>query len=99
MEHHFHYPTRGDPEDRSLSLGAAEFGCSVEVVEFVDHETCFGVQAIGSAHETMEHRLMTIGVDHENGSLRTGAALCGCAKQSAEPVHDDAPNRSQAIRT
>src|SRR4029453_19163999 len=98
MEHRL-VTTAVDLEDRSLSFGAAEFGCSVEVVELVDHETCFGVQAIGAAHETMEHRLVTTGVDLENGSLRTGAALCGCAIQVAGLIHDDAPNRSQAIWT
>src|SRR5258705_9527200 len=98
MEHRL-VTTGVDLEDGSLSLGAAEFGCSVEVAGGVDHETCFGVQPIGAGHETMEHRLMTTGVDLENGSLRTGAALCGCAIQVAGLVHDDAPNRSQTIWT
>ena len=87
-----------DLEDRSLSLGAAEFGCSVEIAGVVARESCFGVQATGTPHEAMEYCLMTTGVDFENGSLRTGAASCGCAIQVASLVLDDAPNRSQAIR-
>ncbi len=97
MEHRL-VATGVDLEDRSLSLGAADLRCSVEVAEAVDHEICFGVQAIGAGHETMEHRLVTTRVDLENGSPRTGAALCGCAIQVPGLVHDDAPNRSQAIR-